>query len=172
MRRTSNASALATAALLLAARPAFASGGGIEIVPDPFHLGMLVLAFALLIIPVDRLLLKPLLRVLDERDQRIAGSRERAQKIEAEADETLGRYRDSIREARESANAERRHLTDEGRAREQETTGAARGEAEQEVMRARGEIETALGEARANLRSAAEQLARDAAERVLGRSLS
>ena len=157
---------------VLAARPAFAAGGGLQIFPDWTIVGILVVAFALLILPVNRLLLAPILGVLEERERRIEGARAKAAEVESEANRVLTEYEASVRRAREDATAMRRDDLDRARGEEKETVAGARREAESELERVRGEVADALGAARATLRRDAEELARHAAEQILGRSLA
>ncbi len=135
-------------------------------------LPLLLLAFALLIYPVNALIFRPIFKVLEERDRKIAGNRENARRVEGEADEILERYERSVRAAREEAEAARKSELDVARREHAEQTQDVRSQAEQEVGRARQEIERALGETRSSLRVQADQLASEAASRILGRSLS
>ena len=82
-----------------------------------------------------------------------------------------GRYEDSIRETRETLESERRAKLDEARREGSAQSASARDAAEREIERARGDLAKSLAEARASVRGEAEQLARDVATRVLGRSL-
>jgi F-type H+-transporting ATPase subunit b len=158
--------------LVLGARPALAAEGGIEILPDwTGVLPILLVLFAVLIFPVNRLIFQPLFRVLDEREMRIDGARARAHKVEEEAQAVLGRYEDAVADARGQAAAERKAALAEAREDEKAATGEARAVAEGEIERARREIAASLAEAREGLRPRAEELAREAAERILGRSL-
>jgi F-type H+-transporting ATPase subunit b len=158
--------------LLLTSQPALAAGGGIEIVPDPLKLLLLMVLFAVVVAPVNRLILRPLLSVLDERAERIEGARARAAGVGKEADRVLEHYETAVGHAREQGEGERRRIVDEARHAETRTLARERGDAEQQLEQARGEIGQALEDARARLRRDAEQLAQQAAERVLGRSLS
>jgi F-type H+-transporting ATPase subunit b len=163
-------SAIAGLGAALAARPAWASGG-IEIMPDWPLLGILLVAFALLTWPVNALIFRPLFRVLDERERRIEGARERAREVDAQAGAVLARYEEAVARARDEAAAERRTRLDATREEEKEAAAAAREAAEGQIDSARREIAEALREARAGLRPRAEALAREAAERILGRGL-
>jgi F-type H+-transporting ATPase subunit b len=164
--------ALASLGAVLLAAPAHAAEGGIQIIPDPTLLALLVLAFALLIFPVNKLLVQPLLRVLDERRERIEGARERAGQVAQEAEAVLGRYQAALDQARRNAAAERQQQVQVARREEKATAGSAREAAEQQIERARTSIDAALDSARGALRRDAEALARDAAERILGRRLA
>jgi F-type H+-transporting ATPase subunit b len=162
----------AISAALLVAGPVDASEGGIQIYPDWRLLGLLVLAFALLIAPVNKLLITPLLRVLDERRERIEGARAQAREVELEAERVLADYRSALEGERQAAAGERQQHIESARREEKAASASAREAAEQQIERARAAIETALGEARATLRRDAEALAREAAERILGRRLA
>jgi F-type H+-transporting ATPase subunit b len=160
--------ALATALLPGAA---LASGGELVLVPQIPMLVALIALFLLLIGPTNRLIFKPLLRVLDEREARTAGTRARAARLEEEAREVLERYEREIAKTREETERLRRAALERGRGESQELTGAARGAAEQTLEQARGELAGALDSARRVLRAQSQELAREAAARVLGRSL-
>jgi len=155
-----------------AARPALAASGGIEILPDwTGLLPILLVLFALLIFPVNKLIFGPLFRVLDEREERIDGARAKAVQVDGEAEQVLSRYADSVAQARSEAASDVKTHLDTARADEKQETSGARAAADAEIERARGELNTALEEARRGLRPQAEALAREAAERVLGREL-
>ena len=159
--------------LLLTARTAAASEGGIVLWPDWFTLLPFMIAlFAALIVPVNALLFRPLLRALDLRSDRIVGTRERAEKLAASADEILARYEKAVSDVRVEAEQARRSELSNARSETAARTAAARADAEREIERARHEVSGALADARTRLRSEAEPLAREAASRVLGRTLS
>ena len=155
---------------LFVALPAQAAGASLEIFPDQ-RIFYLIVLFVLLIFPVNKLLFHPIFRVLDERDARIEGARKRADEIGAQAEATLGRYRSAVRNAREEAESGRKQVLEEARREQAQLTGSVRSEAETEINRAREEVAGALNDARTQLREQAQELAREAATRVLGRSL-
>jgi F-type H+-transporting ATPase subunit b len=158
-----------------AASGAWAAGGSLNIFPDykswDGQLYQLIVLFALLVVPVNMLILKPLLRVLDERLEHIEGVRARAERLEKDADAVLEQYEQAVRDVRQEAELARRSQI--GRARDQtlEKTGAARSEAEGEIDRARGALASSIESARTALHAEARHLARDVATRVLGRAL-
>jgi F-type H+-transporting ATPase subunit b len=153
----------------LAARDAIAAEGGLELLPDPPLLIALMLFFAALVPLVNRLLLRPMLRVLDARAERTDGARRRAARLEEQVRDAVARYEHSIQEVRQSAEGARREILEDARRRAGEETLAARSDAETELGRVRRELESAVGGARAGLRNQARELAREAASRVLGR---
>ncbi|MCP3914191.1 MAG: hypothetical protein GY711_01405, partial [bacterium] len=77
-----------------------------------------------------------------------------------------------VRAARDDAETGRKQQLEAARSEQNSITGAARAECEDEIVRARSEIEASLDEARTTLEAASRDLARVAAERILGRPLS
>jgi F-type H+-transporting ATPase subunit b len=162
----------AFAATSLLAGEALASEGDLVLFPDPVMLGLLVALFLVLVYPVNALIFKPIFRVLDERDAKIAGTREKAENLFAEADEVLARYEGSVRDVRAEAESARKQVLVAARGDGGSRTAEARSEAEREVAGARDEIASALDAARGELRAQTEGLAREVAAQALGRPLS
>ena len=154
----------------LLAAPAQAAGD-LVLIPDAGLLIALLLLFALLVVPVQVLVFKPIFRILDEREERTNGTRERARKLERDAQAILERYESSVREVREESERERRAALERARGESQQATGGARAESEREIERARAQIGAEYEAARNALRSQSQELARQAASRVLGRAL-
>jgi F-type H+-transporting ATPase subunit b len=168
------ARAVAVAALglvLPASVAASESEGGLVLVPDGTMLVGLIVLFLVLIYPVNELLFKPIFRVLDEREQRIAGTRAKADQLERDAEAAFERYEQSVRTVREEAEQARRSALEGARSEALAANAAARGDVERELEGARGEIAQALESARGTLRGQSQELAREAASRVLGRAL-
>jgi F0F1-type ATP synthase membrane subunit b/b' len=175
---------LAASLLLAFATPAAAAEGGLEIFPDlvailssgksPLgsHFLQLILLFVLLIVPVNRFVLTPLLGVLEQRAVRIEGARKRAGEVGVQADAALARYSAAVEQARRQAGELRKQALEGARGDQVRILADARRAAESEVAAARGSMASALVEARGVLRTQSEGLAREAAARVLGRSLS
>jgi F-type H+-transporting ATPase subunit b len=158
--------------VLLPELPPFMSGIAEAIgAPIGWNLVLLLILFPALLPFVNALVLKPLLRVLDEREARTAGTRTRAERLEQEAAAVLARYEQAVRETREEGERTRRSLLTEVRGEAQREVAVARRDAEARLESARGEIATALEAARASLRSQAQDLASQAASQVLGRAL-
>jgi F-type H+-transporting ATPase subunit b len=174
----STASLIAFGALCLLASEAFASEGSLVIFPHDSHgnfairdLVYLMVLFGLLVFPANALIFKPIFRVLDQREEKIAGARRHAERLFAEADGVLARYEQSVREVRQDAEQERKQTLERARADGGAKTAEARGEAEREVARAREEVAAGLDRARSTLRSQSQDLAREVAARALGRAL-
>ncbi len=156
---------------MLAALPAQASEQ-LVLLPDPTVLLVLLVVFVAVIFPLNRLIFQPLLQVMDAREERIDGARSRADEVQQQAEDALGRYRESIRSAHDEASAERRRRVIAAREQLAVITNQAKEEAAHEVARAREELSASVDEARNSLREAAGDLATLAAERILGRGLA
>lgn len=155
---------------ILAPGSAIASGG-LVLMPDFTMLFVLLCGFVLLVAPINALIFRPIFRVLDERHQKIEGARDRAQLIDEEASRAMARYRASVREARDEAESGRQFQLQDARCEQGSITSRAKQESDREVAHARSDLAASLEEARATLRTASEGLARQAAERILGRTL-
>lgn len=163
---------VATLALMLAIAGPAAAAQELQLIPDLRMLVILVVVFALLIIPVNALLFKPLFQVIDERDQKIRGARARAAALEAEAEASLARYREAVAEVRADSERQRRASLDEARSEQARVLSGVRVEVDRELERARGELASSRAKAAATLQESSQDLARAAAEQILGRSLS
>ncbi len=152
------------------AAPAQAAGK-LVLYPDPATLVILIIGFVILIAPINATIFRPLFRVLDERDAKIAGAIRQAEGLVARAAELTEQYRGAIREAREVAEVARKQQLEAARSEYAVITGDARTESEDEIGRARREIESSLAQARTTLERTSGDLAKIAAERILGRSL-
>ena len=158
------------AGMLLA--PAAQAADRLELMPDPIVTAVLLTAFILVIFPLNRLIFQPLMKVMDEREERIDGARARAAEVEQQAEDALNRYRETLRDAHAQAAGQRRVRVNEAREQLLVVTGQAKEEAELELTRARETLSASLDEAKGSLRDAAGELASLAAERILGRSLT
>jgi F-type H+-transporting ATPase subunit b len=171
VRERSLPAAFLAAALALHAAPASASGG-LELMPDAkFTLPVLIVLFFVLVPVLKNLLFEPLLQTLDAREARIDGARKEADRISRDAESTLAAYEQRIRGAREESERGRKSVLDDARRAHAQAVARERGDAEQTIERARAEIRAGLDRARVQLRGDAAALARDAAERILGRAL-
>ncbi|HVS09735.1 MAG TPA: ATP synthase F0 subunit B, partial [Planctomycetota bacterium] len=136
-RKVASLSALA---VWLAAAPAWAAAEeGLDIFPDARVLALIAL-FLILIYPSQKLLFVPLLRVLDERRERIEGARAKAERLSRDTDEVLARYESAVQSARGEAEVARRTALETARKNQTRLTAQARAEAEEELLAARATV--------------------------------
>lgn len=118
------------------------SGGAIQLVPDGtllLHLLLIVVMVALL----NATLLKPINRILEERERRTTGRIGEAQSVLASIDERMSEYQRRLREARGSGYA----LLEEQR-------GAAARERERKVSAIKQEVAQWRDDEKENLKTA------------------
>lgn len=145
------------------------------LIPDESGLGALwimLIAFTVLVVPLNTLIFQPIFRTLDARAERIQGARTRSEHLQREADSILERYESAVRETRGEAEAARQVEIARAREEQVELTSQAKQEAERQLEGARSDLLQSFESARAGLRASADELARAAAEQVLGRALS
>ncbi len=167
-RHARGAIALALVALAL---PADARAAGLNLFPEWNLVGLNLLLFVILIYPVNRLLVQPLLRVLDERERRTSGAESEVEVLRAEARGARTTLEAGLVEARARAQARRAAILSEGESEERALLDAARSDAVQNVESVRSAVQSELDAARAALEADTRALAREAAGRILGRSL-
>ena len=149
---------------------ALAEGGGDIISPDGSLVFVLVL-FLVFVFLLNRILFRPVGRVLDERQTLTEGSANEARAARRIYETRLAEYEATIRQARAesykrseheraAAMEERRHLIDE-----------AKLHAHEQIERAKQEIEQQVLQARAALESESRQIAERISRTVLGRTV-
>jgi F-type H+-transporting ATPase subunit b len=155
---------------LVLATLAFAEGGGNIISPDGSLVFVLVL-FLIFVFVLNRILFRPIGRVLDERQTLTEGSANEARAARQRYEVRLAEYEATIRQAR----AESYRRSEQGRAAALETRRRLIEEAKlqghEEIGRAKLEIERQVAGARAALESEARQIAERISRTVLGRTV-
>lgn len=159
--------ALAAVCPLSAARAA----GGLNLEPDLALVAMNVGIFLLLVLPTNRLLLRPLVGILQERERRTSGAREQAEAGVAEAARARAELEARLRAGRERALERRTAILAAVRNDERALLERARDDARREVDGVREAIASELVAVRTTLQSDARALAREAAAKLLGRAL-
>ena len=153
------------------AMPVSARASELNLIPDAAVVATNVALFLLLIFPVNKLLVQPLLRVLDERAARTSGALAESQKLRDDARARRVELETRLAEIRARAQARRTAILGEGEIQERAALDAAREEASGIVDAVRQSVQGELAEARLVLPTDARLLAREVATRVLGRAL-
>jgi F-type H+-transporting ATPase subunit b len=146
------------------------SGGAIQLVPDGtliFHLALIVAMVSLL----NATLLKPINRILTERERRTKGRFGEAQEILASVDKKMLEYQQRLRDARGVGYA----LLDEERGaasrNREEMVSAVKAEVMQWHDEEKKKLKTAEADVKANLMKDAGARATEISTRILGRSI-
>ena len=125
-----------------------------------------------LLVILNGLLLKPFLKVIEERDKKIAGAREESDKLTKLGEQDMEAYQAQMREARGKAQAETHTLREEGRDQERKILAEVRAEIADSLNKARAEVAEEEASARQKLATDVEPLAQDIVRKVLGREVS
>ena len=157
--------------LALAAPLEAQAAESLNLYPDPRILLPNLIVFCLLIYPVNKLLVSPLVRILQERDARMSGAADRAAELAGESTRERERLSARQAEARSSAQLRRGEILAEAKAEEQRLLDAARTDASSEISAMRDSVAQELEAVRAELAGEAWALAETVAARVLGRTL-
>jgi F-type H+-transporting ATPase subunit b len=128
--------------------------------------------FVLLLIVLKPLLFDPMMKLFEEREKRIEGTRRKASKEDKKSAEALAQYEKTLADARAAGAAERDRLRADGAKKESELLAQVRAATAATLEEGRGALAKEASQARAALRSEAPILGRELAGRVLGREVS
>ena len=131
-----------------------------------------IVNFALLLFLLWRFALPPLLRMLDERAQRVRDSMERAEALQRQTQQTEQEVRERLQAAQRDAQAIINQATQAGQRMQEEARAEANRQAAATVARAQEEIRAERDQAIAALRQEFAGLTIRAAERVIQRELN
>ncbi|MBZ4687931.1 MAG: F-type H+-transporting ATPase subunit b [Clostridia bacterium] len=117
------------------------------------------------------LLYKPLMRVIEERDNKIENNLQEAQSAKEEANELLAQYKEQLGQAREEARGIIENAKKIGDDTRERIIAEAREEANKTLEKAKREIETEKAKALGEIRSEAATLAVLVAGKVIKKEL-
>ncbi len=131
------------------------------------QLGLFFIAFLVLY----ALVFRPMVALLDAREQAIDGAKEEAKELEADVGAKQATFEAELRRVRASSSEERDRLRGEGQELERKLLEQVRGETQALVNDARARLDSEARVARAELSAQNGELAREIASRVLGREV-
>jgi len=132
-----------------------------------FQLAILLI----LMVALSKIVFKPFLRVLQERRDWVEGAEKKARELQQRTAELWEQYRDSMNSAQAQGAAIRDEIRKEGLAKETEILQKAMEEANRFLEGMKAKIQEEGLAARAGLRLHAQNLSREMAEKMLGRSI-
>lgn len=130
-----------------------------------------LIAFAVVFFFLAKKLLPNINKVLDERREAIEGGIEKAEAVQAEAEQTLAKYKEQLAEARHEANRLRQEAQEQGAALIAEMRAEGQRQREDIVAAGHAQIEADRKAAAQSLRQDVGQLATDLAGKLVGESL-
>ncbi len=128
--------------------------------------------FLVLLLVLKPTLFDPMMKLFEEREKRIEGTRRKASKEDERSAEALAKYEAVLAKAREAGNAERDTTRAEGAKKEAEIMAQVRAQTAATLSQGRAAIAEEAKSARSRLKSDASALGRDMAARVLGREVA
>ena len=132
-----------------------------------------VIFFVLLLtVLIDRLLFKPILRVMAQREEAIRSARELAERSATEARAAAAEFEQKTAAARADIYKQMDEMRRAALAERTEILARTRAEAEAEIAAAAASLDRDAADARRRLEADAEALGAAAAERILGRKAS
>ena len=135
-------------------------------------LGLQFINFVILLIILNKLLYRPLLKIFAERREAIDGSHARAKSLEASIEEKMQRYQQQLNDAKTVANEERSQLKKAATAEESALLADAHGKASTQLQAIKAQVAGEAAAASKTLKNEAETLAGQIAAKILGRELA
>lgn len=131
-----------------------------------------VVTFLVLVAVLNRLLLRPISRTMEERRQRISSWEQRTKDLQAAMDAKLRAYEEQLKEAKRVAQERQKQITEETKQEEQETLRTASQEASEILSTTQQKLRQETDQLRTELRQQAGELSEMVTEKVLGRKPS
>ena len=125
----------------------------------------------ILVVALSNIVFKPFLGVLQERRDWVEGAEKKARELQQRMEELMERYRDTLATAQAQGANIREEIRKESLAREMEILQKAMDEANRFLGEMKTKVQEESQTARASLRLHAQNLSREIAEKVLGRTI-
>lgn len=128
-----------------------------------------IIIFVLLWLALSKILFRPYLNLLDERERRTTGAQHDSAELEREGARLKAEYEEKIAQARAAGTATKDAIVQEGRQERERLLQQARDEAARTLEGARREVQSQLERERQLLASEVAVVARDMVSKILGR---
>ncbi len=137
-----------------------------------FTLIIQVINFIFLMWFLNKFLFKPVLKMLDERNDKITGDFETAEKINKTVDEGLEKLEEEIKNARLESNKIKNEIKDEGSKAALEKLEQAKGKANEYLDKFQKELEANKKEVKKVLEKEIDTIAKSISSMLLGREIN
>ncbi len=128
--------------------------------------------FFLLIYVLNKVLYKPILKILDERDERIAGGQEKAKKLIEDGQQIFSNYNQKLHNAKVDAIAAKNAIRNEAVGQANEIIDGARKKAEDIVADVQKEMTEEIARVKKELEPELGIMASTIAQQILGRKVA
>lgn len=127
--------------------------------------------FILLIIILNFILYKPLLKILDARNEKLAASDQEVKDLNASVEKKVAEYEDKIRLAKLEAMNQRNEIQKDGSEQAKQIIDATRAELAKIMEEFQGKLDHEISQAKLVLKNQSAGISSEIAEKVLGRRL-
>jgi F-type H+-transporting ATPase subunit b len=127
--------------------------------------------FILLIIILNFILYKPLLKILDARNEKLAASDQEVKDLNAAIEKKVAEYEEKIRQAKMEAMNQRNEIQKDGSDQAKQIIDATRAELAKIMEEFQGKLDQEISQAKLVLKNQSAGISSEIAEKVLGRSL-
>lgn len=127
--------------------------------------------FLVLIFVLNILLYKPILGIIDRRNQRIAGSDEKVKELNKSVEQKMAEYEERLRQAKLEAMDQKNKIEQEGSGKGEKLIEQAKSEVSQMVEVFHVKMGKEIDEVRGILKGQSQKISGEIAEKVLGRSV-
>ncbi len=127
--------------------------------------------FVILIIILNFILYKPLLKILDARNEKLAASDQEVKDLNAAVEKKVAEYEEKIRQAKLEAMNQRNEIQKDGSDQAKQIVDATRAELAKIMEEFQGKLDQEISKAKLVLKNQSTGISSEIAEKVLGRSL-
>jgi F-type H+-transporting ATPase subunit b len=131
-----------------------------------------IVIFVVLWLILSRVLFRPYLRLLEERELKTAGALHESGDLDREGERLKLQYDEKIAQAQSAGNRAKEAILQEARHQRERILNEAREEASRSLEAVRDEVRRRLGEERQRAAAESVVLARELASKILGRSIA
>jgi F-type H+-transporting ATPase subunit b len=128
-----------------------------------------IIIFVLVWLALSKLLFRPYLNLLDERERRTTGAQHDSGDLEQQGAQLQAEYEEKIAQARAAGTAAKDAIVEEGRRERESQLQQARAEAARTLETARHEVQNQLERERQLLAAQVTEVAQDMVSKILGR---
>lgn len=141
-----------------------------NLIPDPVLVLLQIAPFLVLMFGLDRILYRPFLAYLEERDHATSGTRKEADSLQHKAEERLAEWEAAMSRTRNEIASYRAARRAEAQADYARVIAEARAAADKKLSSAMTDLTATAEQAREGLKAHAEAIAMDMTSQVLGRA--
>ena len=130
-----------------------------------------IINFLLMIFVLNLLLYKPILKILDKRQEQISASEEEVKNLNLTIEKRMAEYEAKIQKAKLDAMEQRNGILQEGAEASKKIMDEARAEISGLIEKFQEKLKAEMDQARNVLRNSSRNISMEIAEKVLGRSV-